>query len=55
MSLFGAIVRTAVNVVALPIAVAKDAITLGNVAHPERGTFTEQAVQRLKDEAEASR
>ena len=55
MSLFGQLVRTAVNMVTLPVAVAKDAVTLGNVGRPEQGTFTKQAIQRLKDEAEDSR
>jgi hypothetical protein len=51
MSLFGAIIRTVVNVGAVPVALAKDVLSLGNVAHHPDPTYTEQAIQRLKDEA----
>lgn len=53
MSLFGRIVRTAVNVavlpVTIPVAVARDAITLmeGDDAH-----YLSDRVEQLKDEAE---
>lgn len=50
MSLFGKIVRTVVNTVALPVAVVKDVVTLGNVTEPK--TFTEKAIETLKREAE---
>jgi hypothetical protein len=51
VSLFGALVRTAVNVVALPVAAAKDVVTLGGVVTEERSALVE-AVERLKREAE---
>jgi hypothetical protein len=53
VSLFGALVRTAVNVAALPVAVVADAVTLGGVANdrPE-GSYTLEAIERLKREAE---
>ncbi len=51
MSLFGKIVRTVVNTAALPVAVAKDTFTLGNVGD-RRGSYTAQKLQQLKDEAE---
>lgn len=50
MKIFGQIVRTAVNIVALPIAVAKDVVTLGNVGNGRPYTVT--AIKTLKDEAE---
>lgn len=50
MSLFGAIVRTVVNTVALPVAVVKDVVTLGNVTNPQ--TYTSKAIDTLKREAE---
>ncbi len=50
MKIFGQIVRTAVNTVMLPIAVVKDVVTLGNVCEPK--TYTEMAIERLKDEAD---
>lgn len=54
MSLFGAIVRTAVNTVALPIAVVKDVVLLPVRAADldDEMKSTKEAVQRLKDEAE---
>jgi hypothetical protein len=51
MSLFGKLVRTAVNVVALPIEVAKDVVTLGNIASGDR-PYTLQRIEQLKREAE---
>ncbi len=53
MGLFGAIVRTAVNVVTLPVtlpvAVAKDALDYMEARPAEN---TEQLVQKIKDEAD---
>lgn len=49
MKLFGQIVRTAVNVVTLPVAVAKDVMT---VAIGERAGYTAEQLQKIKDEAE---
>lgn len=51
MGLFGKLVSTAVNVVTLPVAVAKDVVTLGNVGD-RKGSFTGQKLQQIKDEAE---
>ena len=51
MSLFGKLVRTAVNVIALPVAVAKDVVTLGNIASGD-APYTVQQIEKLKDEAE---
>lgn len=50
MSLFSAIVKTAIETVKLPIAVAADVLSLGGVA-TDRGSFT---VEKLKDIKEAS-
>ncbi len=50
MKLFGQIVRTVVNVALLPVAVVKDAVTLGGVVLDERPA-TIKAIERLKDEA----
>lgn len=55
MSLFGAIVKTAVNVVklpvSLPIAVAKDAVMFMD---PDReiGSSTKQVVREIKEDAD---
>lgn len=51
MSLFGKLVRTAVNVVALPIEALKDVVTLGNIASGDE-SYTAQRIQQLKEEAE---
>lgn len=50
MKLFGQIIRTAVNVTLLPVAIAKDILTLGGVALDERSA-TIKAIERLKEEA----
>lgn len=54
MSLFGAIVRTAVNLVKLPVAVVADVtLALPDAARNDPvGHRTARAVQELKDEAE---
>lgn len=49
MKLFGQIVRTVVNVALLPVAVAKDVMTMGAVGEPQ--TFTAEAIERIKEEA----
>ena len=51
MSLFGKLVKTTINVgIGLPVALLKDALTLGNVSDGEH--FTSQQLQKIKDEAE---
>lgn len=50
MSLFGAIVKTVVNVVTLPVAVVKDVVTLGNIASGDE-PYTIQKIQQIKEEA----
>lgn len=55
MGLFGKIVATAINVASLPVAVAKDVITLGNCANGgDRNwqTFTGKKIDQIKDEAQ---
>ena len=51
MKLFGQIVRTAVNMATLPVAVLKDAATLGGVATGKRTPYTVDALKTLKEEA----
>lgn len=50
MSLFGKMVATVVNVVTLPVAVAKDAVTLGGVAADHESYIVEK-LKQIKDEA----
>jgi len=58
MKLFGQIVRTVVNVAVLPVAVAKDVLTLGGVAtgRNDKGHLRDTAVgrqlARIMDDAE---
>lgn len=53
MGLFGALVRTVVNVASLPVAVAADVVTLGGVANDrDKGSYTLEAFERLKREAD---
>lgn len=51
MKIFGQIIRTAVNVVTLPVALVKDIGTLGGVATDQREPYTVQKLKQLKDEA----
>lgn len=50
MSLFGKIVKTAVNVGTLPLDVVKDIVTLGNCT--EDKTYTEKKLELIKEEAD---
>lgn len=52
MGLFGKIVKTAVNVVTLPVAVAKDVVTLGGVSTRSGRSATIAKLQQIKDEAD---
>lgn len=50
MKIFGQVIRTVVNTTLLPVAVAKDIITLGGVVTDESSAI-KKAIERLKDEA----
>ena len=52
MKLFGQLIRTAVNVVALPVEAAKDVLTLGGVCTGERKPYTIQRVEKLVEDAQ---
>ena len=52
MSLFGKIVRTVVNVAALPVEVVKDVVTLGGISTEQPKPYTLQRIDTLKVEAE---
>lgn len=51
MKLFGQLIRTVVNVVEIPVALTKDALTLGGVITDQYKTYTRQQVEKLKEEA----
>lgn len=51
MGLFGKMVATAVNVVTLPVAVAKDVVTLGGVGSGRPNSYTVEKLQQIKDES----
>ena len=51
MKLFGQIIRTAVNVATLPVAVAKDVFTLGGVATDNGQPYTVEKLKQNKREA----
>ncbi len=51
MKLFGQLIRTAVNVATLPVAIAKDAITLGRRSDDQTVSRTREHLERLKSEA----
>lgn len=52
MGLFGKLVATAINVATLPVAVAKDVITLGNSTNSREDCYTKQKLDQIKDEAQ---
>ena len=52
MKLFGQIVRTVVNVVELPVAVAKDVVTLGGIVTEQGKSYTKQQLEKIADEAQ---
>lgn len=51
MKLFGQIIRTVTNVAVMPVAVAKDVLTLGGAATDQNESYTAQQIEKLKDEA----
>ena len=52
MGLFGAIVRTVVNVATLPVAVTKDVLTLGGSLEGKDTSYTEDKIEQIKEEAD---
>lgn len=52
MSLFGKIVRTAINVATIPVAVVKDIVTLAGVSTCQEEPYTVQKLKQIKEEAE---
>ena len=52
MSLFGALVKKVVNVATLPVAVAKDVITLGGTIDDQAKSHTAQKLEQIKEEAD---
>lgn len=51
MKLFGQLVRTAVNLAAVPVAVAKDLVMLGGTCLGKDKSSTSEALDKLKEEA----
>ena len=49
--IFGKFVAFGINTITLPVAVAKDVITLGGVSTGQRTPYTVQKLQQIKDEA----
>jgi hypothetical protein len=52
MGLFGAIVKTAINVAILPVEVVKDAATMGGDFIDGGKTYTQKHIEKIKDEAD---
>lgn len=58
MSFFGALIRTTVNVALLPLAVLKDAVTMGgtltnqNPNYRTDGTYLADQIEKIKEEAD---
>lgn len=51
MGFFGALVRTAVNIAALPLDAAKDVVTLGGELTDEESAI-KQRIEQIKEEAD---
>jgi hypothetical protein len=52
MSLFGKVVKLAVNVAALPVAVVQDVVTLGGVSREIPKSFVVERIQKLVKDAD---
>lgn len=52
MGLFSSLVDAATSVVALPVAVVKDTVTLGGLATGQRETYTEKQARKAAEAAE---
>lgn len=52
MKLFGQIIRTAVNVATLPVAVARDVVTLAGAIDNDGKPHTLQHIEKIKDESD---
>lgn len=51
MGLFKALVSTAINLVTLPVDIVKDVVTLGGAITDQPKTYTEQKLEKIKEEA----
>lgn len=52
MSMFGKVVKLAVNVAAIPIELSKDAITLGGVSTEQKTSYTRKRIEKLVEDAD---
>lgn len=52
MGLFGALVKTVVNVATLPVDVVKDVVTMGGDAIDGGKTYTQKKLEKIKEEAD---
>lgn len=51
MGLFGKLVATAINVATLPVAVAKDVVTLGGVSTENGESYVVEKLKQIKEES----
>lgn len=54
MGLFGKLIATAINVATLPVAVAKDVITLGGMSTSQSDPYIVQKLKQIKEESRRS-
>lgn len=52
MWLFGVLIKTAVNVVTLPVDIVKDVVTLGGIATGEDQSYTSKKLEQIKDDVD---
>ena len=52
MGLFSAIVKVAVDITTLPIAVAKDIVTFGGIATEQDKPYTAQRLDQIREDSE---
>jgi hypothetical protein len=50
MSIFGSVLKTAFDVVTLPVAATRDFLTLGGVTNDKRTTYTGDKLRELSDD-----
>ena len=55
MSIFGRLLKTAMDVATTPVAVVKDIVTMGGAVTGERETYTGKKVRQLGDDMDEIR
>lgn len=52
---FAKLITETIDAVSIPVAIVKDAFTLGNINNEGDGCYTKQEIERLREKAEEKR